>query len=271
MIAKVLIDNITKNDLISEWGLAFYIEYDGHKFLLDTGASGNFAENAKSLGIDLGEINYAVLSHAHYDHADGMPTFFGKNETAKFYLRKGAGENCYGKKNFFQYKYNGIVPGTLDTYENRIEYVEGDYEITKGVYLIPHKTRGLERIAKKVHLYVKENGKMFADDFAHEQSLVFDTPKGLVVFNSCSHGGADNIITEIIATFPDKEICAYIGGLHLYKSPEEDVRALAKRTKETGIKRIITGHCTGDEAFVILKEELGEIVEQMYTGMKIEL
>ena len=51
MIAKILIDNITKNDLICEWGLSFYIEYNGHKILLDTGASGNFAENAKQMGI----------------------------------------------------------------------------------------------------------------------------------------------------------------------------------------------------------------------------
>ena len=270
MIAKVLIDNITKNDLISEWGLSFYIEYEGHKFLLDTGASGNFAENAKKMGINLEEIEYGVLSHAHYDHADGMPAFFEINENAKFYLRKGAGENCYGKKNFFRYKYNGIAPGTLGKYEDRIEYVEGDYQVMEGVYLIPHKTLGLEKIAKKVDLYVKENGKMFPDDFAHEQSLVFDTPKGLVVFNSCSHGGADNIITEIEATFPEKEICAYIGGLHLYKSSEEDIRALAIRTKETGIQKIITGHCTGEEAFAMLKEELGDIVEQMYTGMELE-
>ena len=56
----------------------------------------------------------------------------------------------------------------------------------------------------------------------------------------------------------------------MYKSPEEDVRALAERVKETGIKRIITGHCTGDEAFAVLKEELGDIVEQMYTGMEME-
>jgi metal-dependent hydrolase (beta-lactamase superfamily II) len=30
------------------------------------------------------------------------------------------------------------------------------------------------------------------------------------------------LITEIEATFPEKEICAYIGGLHLYKSSEEE-------------------------------------------------
>lgn len=270
MIAKVLIDNITKNDLISEWGLSFYIEYHGHHILLDTGASGNFAENAKNMGLDLEKIEAGVLSHAHYDHADGMPAFFEVNKGAKFYLRKGSGENCYGKKNFFLYKYNGIAPGTLETFADRIEYVEGDYKLMDGVYLIPHKTVGLEKIAKKVHLYVKDNGKMFPDDFAHEQSLVFDTPKGLVIFNSCSHGGPDNIFTEVAATFPEKEICAYVGGLHLYKSSEEEVRALAKRIKDTGIKKIITGHCTGDEAFTILKEELGDIIEQMYTGMEME-
>ncbi len=271
MIAKVLIDNITKNDLISEWGLSFYIEYNDHKILLDTGASGNFVENAKKLGVNLEDIECGVLSHAHYDHADGMPAFFWENKSAKFYLRKGTEENCYGKKNLFMYKYNGIQPGILTNYAERIEYVEGDYKLMDGVYLIPHKTVGLEKIAKKVDLYIKDNGKMFPDDFAHEQSLVFDTPKGLVIFNSCSHGGPDNIITEVLATFPEKEICAYVGGLHLYKSSEKEVRELADRIKETGITKIITGHCTGDEAFAILKEELGDVIEQMYTGMEIEL
>lgn len=269
MIAKVLIDNLSKDELISEWGLSFYIEYNGHKILLDTGASGNFAENAPKLGVNLEEIECGVLSHAHYDHSDGMPAFFEKNQTAPFYLRKGAAENCYGKKWIFS-KYIGIQRGTLEKYADRIVYAEGDYKLMDGVYLIPHKTLGLESIAKKVNLYVRENGKMFPDDFAHEQSLVFDTQKGLVIFNSCSHGGADNIITEVAATFPEKEIYALIGGFHLFHSPEEDVRALAERVKETGIKKIITGHCTGDEAFSVLKEELGDIVEQMYTGMKIE-
>ena len=53
MLIKVLIDNITKSDLQSEWGLSFYIEYEGQKILLDTGASGCFAENAEKMGIKL--------------------------------------------------------------------------------------------------------------------------------------------------------------------------------------------------------------------------
>ncbi len=270
MIARVLVDNLTRDSLACEWGLSFYIEYNGHKLLLDTGASGNFVKNAENLGIYLENVEYGVLSHAHYDHADGMPAFFALNNDAKFYLRKGTAENCYGKKNYFQYKYNGIQPGILDNYAERIEYVEGDYELLEGVYLIPHKTVGLEKIAKRVKLFVKENGKMFPDDFAHEQSLVFDTPEGLVIFNSCSHGGVDNIIREIEMTFPDKKIRAVIGGFHLYKSTEAEVRAFAWRVRETGIEKLITGHCTGDEAFKVLKEELGDVVDQMYTGMEIK-
>ena len=71
------------------------------------------------------------------------------------------------------------------------------------------------------------------------------------------------------ATAPEKKIRAYIGGLHLYRRTEEDVRALAKQVRKLGIQEIYTGHCTGDKAFEILREELGDCVRQIYTGMEI--
>ena len=79
MKATVLVDNIGNENTAGEWGLSFFIEYGGRKVLLDAGASGLFAENAHKLGISLAETDYAVLSHAHYDHADGMAEFFGQN------------------------------------------------------------------------------------------------------------------------------------------------------------------------------------------------
>lgn len=271
MLVKVLIDNVTKNELASEWGLALYVEYGGHRFLLDSGSSGKFADNAKAMGADLAAVDYAVLSHAHYDHSDGLPAFFHINDRAKVYLRKGITGSCYSKRKFWGYKYNGIGAGILEDHADRLEFVAGDHALTDDVWLIPHKTIGLEKLGKKAGLYIRENGKTFPDDFAHEQSLVFDTPKGLVIFNSCSHGGVDNIITEISATFPEKELYAYVGGMHLYKSTEEEVRRLAERIRGTGISRIITGHCTEAAAFAVLKEELGDAVTQMYTGLTIEL
>ena len=93
--------------LEAEWGLAIYIEYNGKKILLDTGASGLFAENAEKLGINLEQVDFGVLSHAHYDHADGLEEFFQRNKTAPFYLSGAAGENCYSYQNN-ELKYDGI-------------------------------------------------------------------------------------------------------------------------------------------------------------------
>jgi len=280
MKIKILIDNIANGQLVGEWGLAVWIEYRGHAFLLDTGTTGIFTSNAAAMGVALEDVEYGVLSHAHFDHADGMEEFFLRNKKAVFYIRKGAGENCYGWKED-GYRYNGIRPGTLETYQDRIVYADGDYQLMPGVYLIPHKTAGLEKIGAKAKLFVKmkkqsdingdEEEQIVPDSFVHEQSLVFETEDSLVIFNSCCHGGADTVIREIAETFPGKKIRALIGGFHLFRSSEEEVRALAARIRETGIQMIVTGHCTGQEAYDILKEELGEIAVQMYTGLELEL
>ncbi|MCR4727718.1 MAG: MBL fold metallo-hydrolase, partial [Lachnospiraceae bacterium] len=151
----------------------------------------------------------------------------------------------------------------------RIEMISGDYKLLEGVYLIPHKTPGLSEIGKREKMYQRtKHGWMF-DDFSHEQSLVLDTDKGLVILNSCSHGGAANIINEVKETFPDKRVYGYIGGMHLFNKTEEEIRATAAKIRETGIEYVCTGHCTGDRAFGILKEELGDTVCQMQVGYNI--
>ena len=269
MKATVLIDNIAESPLKDEWGLCIYIEHDGKKILLDTGASPRFSENAKKLGADISEVDYAVLSHAHYDHADGMEEFFNHNSKAKFYLRKECAENCYGRKLIFS-KYIGIKKGVLKNFSHRIEYVDSDAEIAKGVYLIPHKTENLESIGKKAGLYKRVNKKWVPDDFDHEQSLVIDTEKGLVIFNSCCHGGADNIIKEVAQTFPQKKIYAIVGGFHLYESKDSEVIALGKSIEETGISLVCTGHCTGKKAYKLLSDILGDKCRQLKVGLVIE-
>lgn len=268
MIARILIDNNTRSALTPEWGLSVWIEHSGHRFLLDTGASARFAENAVQMGLDLEEAEFAVLSHAHYDHSDGMEAFFEKNRTAPMYLRKGSGENCYSRQEKV-YRYIGIKEGYLEKFKDRLVYVEGDFEACPGVTLIPHKTRDLETLGRKAGMYIKRGSSWLPDSFFHEQSLAVDTERGIMVFNSCSHGGADNIIRETAETWPDRHIYGIVGGLHLFRSSDEEVRALAGRIRETGIEAVYTGHCTGERQFEILTEELGDVVCPLYTGLEI--
>ncbi len=269
MKATVLTDNIKNGSLKGEWGLSVYIEYGEKKILLDAGASGLFYKNAESLGLSIPDVDFAVLSHAHYDHSDGMLKFFEINSKAKLYLRESCKENCYGKKLIFS-KYIGIKKGLLEKYKGRLEFVGDKTELYPGVYLLGHTTPNLEAIGKREGMYQKIEKKWQTDDFSHEQSLVFRTDKGLVIFNSCCHGGADNIIKEVAKAFEGENIYAMIGGFHLFNKSAEIVEAFAKRVNETGIKKVYTGHCTGDKAYKILKKELGESLNQLKVGLVME-
>lgn len=269
MKATVLVDNKACPGCEAEWGLSIYIEYEDKVILLDAGGSPLFLANGQKLGKDIGKVDYAVLSHAHYDHSLGMQTFFENNSRADFFIREGTEENCY-KKQWIIHKYIGLPRNILSDHKDRIKYVSGDYQLMPGVYLIPHKMAGGRAVGKREKMFVRKDGRWQHDDFSHEQSLVFETDKGLVIFNSCSHAGAAAIIEEISQTFPDKKVHGIIGGFHLYNKTEAEIRSLADRIRETGIEFICTGHCTGDNAYDILKEELGDSLCQLHVNKVME-
>ncbi len=272
MQATVLVDNIGQAEMPGEWGLSIYIEMNGQRLLLDTGASALFLANAAALGLDIADVDYGVLSHAHYDHADGMADFFQHNQKAKFYLRRQAEANCYkiAEDNAQEYKYIGIRPDILQNFASRLQPVDGVYQLLDNVYLLPHTTPGLAAEGQQAKMYRQQtDGTWQPDDFAHEQSLVFNRPDGLVVFNSCSHAGVLNIIQEVSQQL-NRPVHMLIGGFHLYQRSGEEVQALAAQLRQLGLQAIYTGHCTGQPAFDILRWELGGIVQQLQVGLQIE-
>ena len=290
MKAVVLSDNIPWNGLNGEWGLSIYITYRDKRILLDSGASGLFLENAEKLGIDLTQVDYAVLSHGHYDHSDGMETFFQTAANARFYVRPGC-DACYIQREE-QLAYGGVPEPVMERYSDRIVFAMGDVSPSEGVWLIPHKTPDLSAYGEANHMYILRDGKMEPDDYAHEQSLVFETEEGLIIFNSCSHGGADNIIREVGETFPGKKLRALIGGFHLFprrkvyavvggfhmfskgetgmNCPPDHVYQVAAALEELGVEEVYTGHCTGERGLAILQEELGGLVHPFHTGLVME-
>ena len=247
--AVILVDNIGNEQLKGEWGLSIYLEFREKKILLDAGASGLFLKNASRLGIVLADVDYAVLSHAHYDHANGMPDFFAVNQKARLYLQSCCGENCYGRKNWMFKKYIGISKGMLAEYADRFQLVSGRENIMDGVELLPHNTDGLKKLGKLNHLYIKQSGIYQADNFAHEQSLILHTKDGIVILNSCSHGGIDTILRETRTAFPRKKILALGGGFHLYHMSDHAVKNFAEQLLEADVKKVYTGHCTGERHF----------------------
>ena len=63
---------------------------------------------------------------------------------------------------------------------------------------------------------------------------------------------------------------ALIGGFHLHNKSEKYVREISERIRRTGVEEMFTGHCTGDEAYGIMREGLGDRVHQLRTGLQME-
>ena len=265
----VITDNIPSENLAGEWGLCLLVSFKGKKILVDAGGSDLFLKNMKELGEKVEDVDFAVLSHAHYDHANGMPAFFDNNSKARLYVRDATDADCY-RRIFIFNKYIGIPRNMMFDYADRIEKVSGVFTIMEGAYLVPHSTEGLSEIGKREKMYRRTPAGWRPDDFSHEQSLVLDTDKGLLIINSCSHGGLKNILREVGEAFPGREIYGYIGGFHLFTKTTEEILAAAEPLKED-LAYVCTGHCTGGRAYGVLKQELGEKLHQLQVGLKIEI
>ncbi|MCD7821507.1 MAG: MBL fold metallo-hydrolase [Clostridiales bacterium] len=270
----VLVENTTGGALRGEHGLSLLVEWRERRVLLDAGQSGLFLENADALGISLTGLDACVLSHGHYDHAGGFAALFRRDPAARVYARKEAFEPHLSGSGGSIHPI-GIPPEAAARRE-RFLPVENMTEILSGMYLVPHNTANLAQLGAKGKLYRQISGELLPDDFAHEQSLVLDTERGLVLFNSCSHGGAANILREAREAL-GKPVYAYVGGLHLkgrrggrevcaLTPAETDDLCAAFRREE--VSHIYTGHCTGGPGLERLQQRLGKRVHAMTTGLR---
>lgn len=281
MKVTVLIENTAPegSELYVEAGLSLYIEDQGKKILLDAGSSGHFADNAKTLGIDLSNVEVGVLSHGHFDHADGLRRFFSLNDRVTVLHRPGAdgphfslgGENP---------RFIGIHRELWEKEATRFASVEGIVPLMEGVWLLPDGDCDPEFVGQAKDLVYKVGEDAFIpDDFRHEQSLVFETERGLAVFNACSHSGIVNIVRGVQTMLPGKPVYAVVGGFHMFgkktangmNCSEGYVYRVADALKELGVEEIYTGHCTGLEALALLQARFGAGCHALTTGLTFTL
>lgn len=112
------------------------------------------------MDIPLENIDFGILSHAHYDHANGMEYFFKRNRHAKFYLQKSCAENCYAYEEG-HFRYIGIPKNLLAAYQDRLIYADGDAALCDGVYLVAHKRKHREKIGEREQMYQRKMTPFF--------------------------------------------------------------------------------------------------------------
>src|SRR5262245_44606541 len=69
-----------------DWGFSALIEYGGKRILFDTGNNADiFAHNVEAKGVDLKQLDFAVVSHRHGDHTSGLNHLLKVNPAVKIY------------------------------------------------------------------------------------------------------------------------------------------------------------------------------------------
>jgi 7,8-dihydropterin-6-yl-methyl-4-(beta-D-ribofuranosyl)aminobenzene 5'-phosphate synthase len=225
----VLYDNyVAVEGTKAEWGFSCLIQGTEDTILFDTGGNPDtFRHNVKHLSANLNSADAVVLSHEHWDHVGGLPVVFETNTKAPIYIP-------------YSFPYDFV---------RKVEVA--------GANTIPVN----EAVAVCDHVYL--TGQMGTG--IKEQSLIVNTPPGLVIVTGCSHQGIVNIVKKAKELL-NRDVYLVFGGFHLMGHSEEQVKAIIKDFRELGVQKCGATHCTGDRAIQMFKDAYGDDYVEIGSG-----
>lgn len=268
MKIQLLSENRTNEpECLAEHGLSVYIEIGDRRILFDLGGSDIYLQNAKRMKVDLEQVDTVVISHGHYDHTEGVPSFCERNRKAKIYIHEKAFETVYGMEN-----------GKLDEEPCSLRWTKEQHDkvadrlvLTKGVTWLTEDIVVSGTIPKQEDcvpteaFYIKnEDGSLTVDPMEHEQFLAIRVPdengksRGIFLFSGCSHTGVIPCIRYAKALYPGERILGFLAGMHLYNSSAETRNHILGLIAAEEMDYILPVHCTGILAICELRHLMGE-------------
>ena len=252
MKLKVLIDNNTYIDeyVLGEPALAFYLEHENKKILLDTGYSHALIHNAKTYGIDLGDLDYIVLSHAHNDHTRGLNYLLAEYDLSNTNLI--VNPRIYHDRQDDDGLDIGMV-STRGELEGKMKtiYAEDSFEIMDGLWFITnirhHNDFENQRPVGRTNI----DGGWCGDDMAEEGALVYVKDQTLNIMTGCSHRGICNLAEETKKITQIEKISSIIGGFHLFEV-DEILEKTAAYFEENKVQHLYPCHCVSFKAKAFL-------------------
>lgn len=241
---------------IAEHGFSAFIRvYEGdefHSILFDTGVSPRgIIVNARSMGVNLAEVECVVLSHGHYDHFTGLPSAvraIGRGDLPIIVHR-----DMFRRRGTIDP--NGIIrkhpnfPSEDSVKPARYIEVSRPHLIANGLVLITGEIPRTTSFETGFPQHISFIDGMWEPDpwIWDDRALVINVKrKGLVVLSGCGHAGIINTIFYTRRLTGLKTIYAILGGFHLTgREFEVRINQTVEELRKMNPHLIVPMHCTG--------------------------
>ncbi|MFX0030875.1 MAG: MBL fold metallo-hydrolase [Candidatus Hermodarchaeota archaeon] len=203
--------NGAKVGYLKSFGFSLLIELNSHKILFDTGTKAEILlKNLSNYAVNPSDIKYVILSHNHYDHANGLSGILMFNPDVRVYIHK------HWKK---------PVKKIGDTFPDKnMIFVE--------------KGGKINEIGD--NLYITNAYKSPDYGGIYEQACYIKTKDSLILISGCCHPGLKSFLADRkVLGISEKKPLHIIGGFHRFKFTSDDATAL-----NPYIHSIVLCHCT---------------------------
>lgn len=220
-------------------GLSLFIEA-GVDLLLDAGPSEVVLKNAAVAGVDLSSTQWIVLSHGHWDHADGLFSLAAAGIRAKLL----AHPNVFADRRKASGEFNGMGMSRAEA-ASFFELVETarPFQIAEDVWFLGEIPRMNDFEGKRTNFVCFQNGRETADLLPDDTALAVRHEKGLAVMAGCSHAGICNICEHAKKVTGEERLHLVMGGFHLLEDSEALEKTIDYFRKEK-VQRLYPMHCT---------------------------
>ncbi len=248
---------------VAEHGFSMLIRVFGvdgvHTVLFDTGVSPNgVVENAKRMGLNLGNVEVVVLSHGHYDHFGGLTKVVEaiNRESLEIIAHK----DMFRRRGTLNFKGEireyPTFPQIPQSKPLKIVNTTQPFPICGGYGVVSGEIpRTVEFEKGLLNNQIFRDGAWQPDpDLMDERALVFDVEgKGLVVVSGCAHAGIINTLRYAQEITGESEVYGVFGGFHLAgREFEKRIEVTVEELRKFSPKMVASSHCTGWRALYAL-------------------
>lgn len=252
-----------------EGGLSLLVNTDKDCFLLDTGYSNLFLQNAKLLDIDLSKIDTVVLTHGHSDHSNGLK-FLEDKKTIILHPMAFKDRWSIRKK---EYVGLPMTETQLKSRHNVIETTE-PYQICNNCFFLGQIPMTVDFEKNGNFSTCLDEGLTQTDYTEDDSGIAIKTTKGLVIATGCGHRGICNTIEHAKKITGQTNVYAVLGGFHLRKleKQKEIIDKTINYIIENNIKELYLGHCVTDDVIDYFEQNLPNVkIHRLSAGKVFEI